>query len=249
MSSIEAREIRPIYRDRVRQALESHARRGVLVPTTDCEIVQAAEDGITLSALVDPISSVVREAEYGGTPSIFQRGLLQALCGILENKPMQECSDHAVMRLEFALRDHAAQRPVAGIVQPENADPAFALLNRLVRALAAAFCERTGSASTANRFVPPAPDSWRKLPDAARAAALQAMIDRHPAGGGVRVHQVEGGRRAVVSFEVELDSAGKQGRLAQLEAWLKDEIEDSLQLLLEPRKDQNSARKKEVAAE
>jgi hypothetical protein len=153
------------------------------------------------------------------------------------------------MRLEFALRDHGAPRPAAGIVQPENADPAFALPQRLVRALAAAFREKTGRASAANRFAPPAPDAWRKLSDADRAAALQAMIDGRPGGGGVRVNQVEGGRRAVVSFEIELDSAGKQGRLAQLETWLKDEIDDSFQLLLEPKKDQNIARTMEATVQ
>jgi hypothetical protein len=206
--------------------------------------VQAEEDGVTLSALVDSTSSVVRKAVYCGAVSSVQRGLLQTLCGILENKPLQECSDHALVRLEFALRDRSAPRPVAGIVQPENADPAFALPQRLVRALAATFRANTGRAVAANRFVPPAPDAWQKLTDAERGVALQAMIDVHPAGAGVHVHQVEGGHRAVVSFEIELDSAGKQGRLAQLETWLKDEIDNSFQLLLEARKDQNTLRKK-----
>ncbi len=115
-------------------------------------------------------------------------------------------------------------------------------------ALAAAFGEKTGRASAANRFVPPAPDSWQKLSDAQRAVALQAMIDGHPAGRGVHVNQVEGGHRAVVSFEIELDSAGKQGRLAQLETWLKEEIDNSFQLLLAAKKDQNIARTKGATA-
>ena len=248
MSNIEVLEIRAIYWDRLRKALESNTHCRLLTPVPGCEVVHASEDGVTLSAVVDATSSVVREAVYGGAPSTLQRGLLETLCGILENKPMQECSDHAVIRLEFALRDHAAPRPVAGIVQSENADPAFALPQRLVRALAAAFGEKTGRASAANRFVPPAPDSWQKLSDAQRAVALQAMIDGHPAGRGVHVNQVEGGHRAVVSFEIELDSAGKQGRLAQLETWLKEEIDNSFQLLLAAKKDQNIARTKGATA-
>jgi hypothetical protein len=81
-----------------------------------------------------------------------------------------------------------------------------------------------------------------------RAVALLAMIDGHPAGAGVQVQQVEGGRRTVVSFGTELDSAGQQDRLAQLESWLKEEIDNSFQLLLEPRKDQNIARQKGATA-
>lgn len=244
MINTEVLAIRPIYWDRLRKALDSHAHCGSLNPEAGCEIVQAAVDGVTLSALVDVTSSVVRKAVYGGQPSLVQRGLLHMLCGILENKPMQECSDHAVLRLEFALRDHTAPRPVPGIVQAANADPAFALPHCLVRALAAAFCEKTGHVAAANRFVPSAPDSWQKLTDAERGAALQAMIDGHPVGAGVHVNQVEGSHRAVVAFEIELDSAGQQGRLAQLESWLKDEIDNSFQLLLEARRDQNTLRKK-----
>lgn len=248
MSSPEVLEIRPIYWDRLRKALDSNKHCGSLTPEPGYEVVQASEGGVTLSALVDSSSSLVCKAVYGGKPSVVQRGLLQVLCGILENKPMQECSDHAVIRLEFALRDHTAPRPVPGIVQPENVDPAFALPHRLVRALAVAFRERTGHASAINRFVAPAPDAWQKLSDADRAAALQAMIDGHPAGAGIHVNQVEDGHRAVISFEIELDSAGKQGRLALLETWLKDEIDNSFQLLLEAKKDQNIARTKGATA-
>jgi hypothetical protein len=252
--------IRPIYWDRLREALQSDTGHhvlmvgGSLAPEPGCEVVQASEDGVTLSVLVDSTSSVVRKAVYCGAASTVQRGLFQSLCGILENKPMQECSDHATMRLEFALRGHSAPRPVAGIVQPENADPAFALPHRLVRALAAAFRERTGPgtmypwSATTNRFAPPAPDAWQKLSDAERAVTLQAMIGGHPAGAGLQVNQVEGGHRAVVSFVIELDSAGKQGRLAQLETWLKEEIDDSFQLLLEAKRDQNIARTKGAPA-
>jgi hypothetical protein len=237
-------EIRPIYWDRLGKALESKTHCGSLTPRAGCEIVQAEEDGVALSALVDSTSSIVREAVYSGAPSTLQRGLLQTLCGILENKPMQECSDHALIRLEFALRDHSSARPVPGIVQPENADPAFALPLRLVRGLAAAFREKTGRVPAANRYATSAPVAWQELSDAERAAALQAMIDAHPAGGGVHVNQVEGVHRGVVSFEMELDSAGKQARLAQLETWLKEKIDNSFQLLLEARRDQNTLRKK-----
>ncbi len=248
MSNTMVLEIRPIYSDRVRKALESNTHCGPLAPRAGCEIVQAREDGVTLSALVDSTSSIVCEAVYGGTPTTLQRGLLQMLCSILENKPMQECSDHALIRLEFALRDHSAPLPVPGIVQPENADPAFSLPQRLVRGLAAAFREKTGHPQAANRFVTSAPLAWQKLSDAERAAALQTMIDGHPAGAGVHVTQVESGQRGVVSFEIELDNAGKQSRLAQLENWLKEEIDNSFQLLLEPKKDQNIARTKGATA-
>ncbi len=264
MNNTEVLEIRPIYRERLRKALDSSAHCssengsgsngssshvsgshcGTLASEPGCEIVSATEEGVTLSALVDKTSSVVRKAVYGGQPGLVTRGLMEVLCEIMENKPMQECSDHAALRLEFSLRDPTAPRPVSGIVQPENADPAFALPRRLVRKLAAAFGEKTGYVAAANRFVLPSPAAWQKLSDAERADALQAMIDGHPAGAGVHVNQVETAHRAVVSFDVELDSAGKYGRLAQLETWLKEEIDNSFQLLQEAKRDQNTLRKK-----
>ena len=144
--------------------------------------MQASEDGVTLSALVDSTSSVVRKAVYGGDPFDLAARPVETLCGILENKPMQECSDHAVIRLEFALRDHAAPRPVAGIVQSENADPAFALPQRLVRAWRRPSARRRAALPrpTASCRPPPIPGRNCRMPSA--AVALQAMIDGHPAG-------------------------------------------------------------------
>jgi hypothetical protein len=235
--------INPLYADALRRAAQSRAFEGALKEEQGLVLAQATHKGITLTALVEPTKHTVKNIAYQGGATEVQRGLLEALCQLMVGKPILECSDHAVIFLEFELRDHSLPRPVPGIVTPENADAMFALPTGLVRALLADYRNKTGFKSTENFYDQPISEQWRVLSADERMKQVQNAISQHPDGEGVTVMQLETPKRVVVGFRDALDAATKQDRLMMLEDHLKRTLEPTLQLYMEPRPDANRIRR------
>jgi hypothetical protein len=176
------------------------------------------------------------------------RALLEALCAIMEDKPLLECADHAVIRLEYALRDRAGARPVAGVVTPESVEPAFAPLGTAVRELLAEYRRRTGYDETENRFDPEPSAGWKALTAEQRLARIQAALDGLVAGRGLRsgdvvCTRVDRSTRATVEFRAELPARGKAALMMELERGLKDTVEPVLHLYQEEMHDKNKIRR------
>lgn len=127
----------PLYAEGLKRAVESRTHEGTLSPDGSLILIQAAREGVTLSALADTSRNFIRQAAYAGATSERTHGLLETLCRFIETRPIIECYDHAVIFVEHDLRDHSMAPPVPGIVMPESADAMFALPTRLVRDL---FC-------------------------------------------------------------------------------------------------------------
>ena len=143
--------LHPIYRDAVARILAAPiGHEGTVDVTPGLEGLQAGRDGWILSALIDPGTHHVRAARHRGARD-STRALLEGLCAIMEDTPLLECADHAVIRLEHRLRDRAQPRPVPGVVTPESVEPAFAPLTAAVRDLLAEYGCRTQYAETVNR--------------------------------------------------------------------------------------------------
>ena len=241
-------ETNPIYAAGLRRAAESHAHEGSLALTGLLVSVQASHAGITLSALVDPSCHFIRQSAYSGILSANAHGLFETLCQLMENRPIIECRDHAILFLEYELRDHAMPRPVPGIVMPENADPMFALPATLVRALFADYRRGTGFNESSNCYDPPVSGRWEALSPKERIELLQEAVDRHPVGRGVTILRMESPKRVVIGFEQEASAFTNQSRLMFLEDHLQRKLERTLQLCVEPMLDQNRLRRSKEAA-
>jgi hypothetical protein len=235
-------EISSIYRNRLRTALQSSAHQRVLEAAAGLEFVQATSDGVKLTALVDSSEHVIRKAAHQGTVSEVQRCLLELLCGILEGKTMQECSDHVVIYLENYLRDRSQAPPVPGIITPESADPAFALPTRLVRGLLEDYRQKTDYSDTINFYDPSPSLEWQALSSDGKLTRVQAAIERYPTKINVRIVRVEHENRIVVEFEESPATETKGRALMHLESYLKDEVEPTLQLWHQPQADKNKIR-------
>jgi hypothetical protein len=236
-------ESTPIYTASLQRAAELRSHEGSLSPHGSLVSVQASRDGITLSALVDSSCHCIRQAAYQGAASANAHGLFETLCQLMENRPIIECNDHAVIFLEYELRDHSMAWPVPGIVTPENADLMFVLPTRLVRDLFADYCRRTGFNDLRNHYDQPVSERWQALSTEARAALLQDAMDQHPSGQGITLLRMESPKRVVVGFTDEVSASAKQSRLMSLEAHLQKTLEWTLHLCVEPRVDQNKLRR------
>lgn len=236
-------ELPACYRDRLHAALlEGCAHEGDLQREDGWILAESAQAGICLKALVDPADHQIRQAAFSGASTQVQRGVLETLCRILEGRPIQECSDHAVIRVENKLRDGSHPPPVSGVVLPQNAASAFRLPLVLVRALLASYRRKTPYDQTQNFYEDPVSDAWKGMSADEKKVRLEAVLHRHPAGQGVDLVRFDGTKRAVVRFGEPLDDTAKRWRLLRLEELLQETLEPTLQLFLEPMMDANKPR-------
>jgi hypothetical protein len=166
----------------------------------------------------------------------------------MEDKPLLECADHGVIRLEHGLRDRAQPRPVAGVVTPESVEPAFAPLTAAVRDLLAEYRRRTRYAETDNRFEPEPSPAWRALGQEQRVARVQATLDDLAARRGLKPGDVvctrlDRSTRATIEFRVELPAQQKALTMMSLERGLKEALEGAIHLYQEEMHDKNKIRR------
>jgi hypothetical protein len=166
----------------------------------------------------------------------------------MEDKPLIECADHAVIRLEYRLRDRVRERPVAGIVTPESVEPAFAPLNMAVRGLLAEYRHRTGYDEIENRFDPEPSAGWKALTAEQRVARVQTALDGLAAQRGLRpgdvvCTRVDRSTRATIELRAELPARAKAALMMDLERGLKDRVEPVLHLYQEEMHDKNKIRR------
>jgi len=193
-------------------------------------------------------------AQGNGTLAVYvdsrasepQRALLERLCPLLEGKPILECGDHAVIELEYDLRDHTQPPPVAGIVLPANSDPLFALSVRLVRGVMADYRRQTSYTGNVNFYVKPSSARWLALSQRDRQEEIAAGLRSFPGGQNFHLIRLEGDRRVILEMG---DTADGGRNLLKLEHHLRRSVEPVLQLHLETKADLNTIRRiKEVKA-
>ncbi|MBI3317677.1 MAG: hypothetical protein HYZ90_00820 [Candidatus Omnitrophica bacterium] len=234
--------IHPAYQEGLQRFLNLCVHEGTLEEEKELILVQAEEQGVLLTVLVDPSTQLVRKAAYRNAATATQKGLLEGLCRLLVGRPLQEGSDHAVLRLQEQLRDKWQSPPVSGVIAVMNADPAFGLPLRLVRSLMKECRRKTELNDTKNFYDEPVSPSWGRLSQGERASRLAQRIHQHPSGGSMRLVHLEGTHRVVVEFNEPLDNGTKRRRILEMEEHLKANLEPTLQVYLQPKMDQNKPR-------
>lgn len=235
-------DIHPCYRQRLGDVLKRVTHEGSLAADDKHELISATRDGVTLTALVARARHTVARAVFQGAATPVQRGLMESLCAIMESTPLQECADHALIAVEHALRDPSLSPPVAGLVTPENADPAFALPQSLVRAILDEYRSRTGRTETANFYDHPISERWARTSTQERTASLQRALEAQGMTGQVELVGMDGPKRVVVRFPNDLSSAAKQALLVRLEGALRQTVEPTLHVVAQVKADVNILR-------
>jgi hypothetical protein len=206
--------------------------------------IEASHDGVTLAAIVEAGTHVVTEAAHLGARTQVQRGLLEGLCRGIEGVPLLEAADHGTITLEHQLREPAEGRPVAGVVQPENADEAFLLPHTLIRSLMKAYRELTGYAARRNEYERPPSAEWQALGTEAAMQKISSALASSSWGRGLALVGLQNRRRVVVSFTDDADAASRPSRLLQIEGLLRKTVEPVLEVHLEPKRDELTIRLK-----
>jgi len=198
--------------------------------------------------LVDPTDHIIQTASHQGAANPRLAALLDRLCAVITGLPIQEASDHGVIRLEKDLRAPGSSPPVPGVISPEAADPAFELPLRLIRRSLALYREKTGYGETASNYDPGPSAEWLALPEADRrqriAAALTAAeTETGQASGDVTITAIEYDVRVVVRFKDGLANGDKQHHIMKIEKILKNTVDRRLEVYQEELKDSNVIRR------
>ena len=244
MNSFEAKtraNFHPVYKENWGKFFRSMSHEGTARPEKTSERVVVSVGNVKLSVWIDAIQRTVVKAFFKGASSDLDRGILEGLCFVIEGKPIQECLDHAVIRLEHLLRDPASSPPVPGIVTPKNSSAVFHLPFQLMRRLRSELEKKTGDGPRENFYHPPVSVPWSVLSDSERISKIKAEIDT--CSDRLEMVRLEGVHRVVVRFiKEEIESGEKQHLLMRTEKILKTNCELMLELYMEPRYDQNGPR-------
>lgn len=241
----------PSYREAALKARAGEAPQAPWAEREGCMTLSAERGGIALSCQVDAQSHQILRVRHAGAPTEVQKGLYDALAGCLAGWSIQDAAEHALIRLENLLRDRVRPPTVAGILQPENADPCFGLPQALVRDLYRAYRARTGYVPQANYEDAPASASseWGTSTLPGKIQRILANVPEICPETGVRrtdivIRRIDLGRK--VTIEVKHPDARIQERyLTRLELDLRSRVDPHIELYLADRADANAKRRKE----
>ncbi len=212
-------------------------------------IVVAKKDEHVLELQVDTASHLVQQAMFSGIKSQGLAPLLNRLCEAIENRPIQDMSDHAVARLEHQIRNNQ-RRPVSGIVLPQAVDNRLSELQALVRQALAEYRALTGYLEVSNAFDDDPQATWLDLPDSEKKSQAEEVLRQEAQRLGnstteVDVIDIEYNVRVLVRFSgvLALPETDKQPIMMQFEQALVDNLDSRLELFLEPEQDQSALRR------
>ncbi|MBF0240826.1 MAG: hypothetical protein HQM12_24290 [SAR324 cluster bacterium] len=240
-------DVHAIYRKRIRDAYQQKSLEGKLEPVPGQILLTSQTSGVSLSVLVDAESHVIQQALYIGSQSPTQKGVLNKLCQWLVGTPVQEASEHALIYLEYSLRDPQQKHHVQGIISPRNADPVFHLPLALTREILPTYRGKTGYQIQQNFFIRKPSDQWTQLSDQEKFAKAESVLSALCPGLSLQPVDVElisvQDTKITVHFVKELLSLEKAILLTQIERGMKDGIDGQLRLYMEELKDKNIIRR------
>ena len=172
--------IRETYRHAlwIRSGHELHLK----LPSINQEgkVLSHTSPGGTWSVLIqEPDLKIVAAAfERDSSCGPALSAVMDILCEIVTKLPLHEVREHAVVRLEYRLRDPRVRPYVAGIVLPHNADPLF----QKVQDYICSIWEKSGlSLKTLgiNFFDLGPSEKWRNMKPVDRETLCQQVCDEH----------------------------------------------------------------------
>jgi hypothetical protein len=222
------------YREKIKAAAKAIRHEGQL------KGLAASHGQGQLSVVLN--DNMVKDAKHLGFHGA-ERGVMDAFCAILIGRPMQEGSEHGVIRLEAALRDPARPIKVKGLMTPEIADPIFALANQLVRQIWKDYVNAQGSAPGRNFWRDPVPQSWLALAPEEKLKQAQIQLTAACREFGLQVDvlvtEIKNDTRLVLSYKQNPEKPDFGRHMIKLERWLRSKMGFEIELQLESIEDRN----------
>lgn len=229
------------YREAVAAALKDIRCEGQPADVQGTRLTHSLDDG-TLGIALDAEHSI-SVAWHSGAGSDERRALLDGLCQAIVGTPLVDAAFHGVIRLENVLRDETLAAPVAGIIAPHNADPAFGPLADAMSDLLTQY-DTDGSLPRETNWEPSPSPQWCDMSEAAQLAKIQAVFAGVAASGDSAVAESVGRNfRITVRLPETLHPTEKASLLLRLERDLRKQVEPTLCLFQADVSDLNRLRR------
>ena len=242
------RSVRPIYQQKLRAHSGQCKFRRALKVADDHVPLRAAEAQHSLAWAVQPDNHVISDAVFDSAARGPVLAALDCLCEIVIGLPILEARDHAVIRLEFALRGPGQEHPVSGIVLPHNADPLFRLPSVLVNRLFDDYRTATGYQPGMNFFDPGPAAAWKALTPEERKERVTAALAAHGSkigltNGEVQVVECELPYAVTMRFGDHVGIPAKRGIALAVERLVRGQCDPRLEVFCEEKKDLSKLRR------
>jgi hypothetical protein len=246
-SEAKLEDFNPLYRTKLMELGQDIQHEHSLADDEAHLLIHANHQGTSLFAHLDVQQHRLIQASFAGTSSAIEKGLLEALCRLIEGLPIQEIYDHGLLKLEYALRDHNQALPVNGIINIFNFDPIFQLPQNLIRQLFHIYEKQTGYQAQLNDFDSLPHKDWLKLNDEQKIEKLQKFLDEllslyQYRDLVIKVKYLEKTVKVHIEIQGEISTFEKAALMLNMEKDLHNQVESKLQLYLEPSKDINKLR-------
>lgn len=228
------------------------AHMGAILEGGDDVLIRATREGINLFASVGPEDHVVHRARFSGASEGTLAALLEATCRVIEGLPMQEVSDHALMKVEGLLRDRQAERPVQGIVNIFNYPPLFEVVSDLLKGLYAMYQSKAGYKREENAYWRLTSEEWatasqeQKITSVDRVFKELVRIEGRPYYAmplQLQVFAVDHETKVRVNIHGELSPELRAKVYFDFERLLRERLDPCLEVFSDNRKDKNGMRR------
>jgi len=205
-------------------------------------LIESSFENLKISALIDPKTHIIKKVKHCGGEEDGKNLLLEYICKIIINCPIQECSDHGAIKLEYKLRDHTKKTNIPGIITINNIDPAFKIPNILLRKLLNDYREKHNYNSTENFYFSPISEQWKILNKKERLELVKKIMNESQFYKFTTIERLEGATKLVVSFKDDQTSMVKRNRLLDIENFFSNKLNINFELYLQAKIDQNKLR-------
>ncbi|OQY48210.1 MAG: hypothetical protein B6247_25510 [Candidatus Parabeggiatoa sp. nov. 2] len=217
------------------------------INTDEIEIV-VIDNNITLKLHVNIKNHVVTGITYSGVIDGLLKNILNHFCDIVINLPILEASNHGVLRLEYLLRA-SGEKPVDGIISPDNTLPEFKIIQSLIRRGFKNYQAIVKGIPNNNTYIVPSAKVWTKLGDELKIEKLTEVINRHleninQSSCDYAISIVNSMRIEIVVYKYN-DSMETIGSfLLEIEKYIQRELLVPIEIMYAERMDKNRTRTK-----
>jgi len=238
-------KVHEAYRDALEMALKQLRFQGAMPSANTAAgetLIQVTQNGMTLGLVLDQKSLIVQAKHAGATG--LNLPLIDQLCRLLFNTPIQEAAEHSVIRLEKVLRSEKMKPPVPGLVTPENADPMFKPMTQIIRAAFQEYLKVKHAEPQWNDWDTQESVPWQALSPEEKLAKVKAGISQickelDLPYGCMEIIGTKSGGRVVLSGQGFGSDPIFGHHLMTIERELKKRVEPKIELILESLEDRN----------
>ena len=197
---------------------------------------------------VDQNNGYIFKAEHTYEKPTKITKIIDILCEILINFPLQEAAEHGTIRLEYVLRSMSKQKRKMGIFLPCNAGGLLNLLDYELRNIYKKFKLQKNEKDEINKYYPQVNENWIKKSFEEQKKIIENIFQNEVYrqfninSEDIILKRVIGGNRLEFELSNRLTGDFEDSNLFKIEDILKNKIDNSIELLSIEEKDSNVLR-------